>query len=98
MNEAGRAVYHSKRYKRTMSGDMLLWTIIDKTVYLEFSPFKEPDFVGAHYDQIAAWYGHIQSVIELPGFPRSLQFWTRIGCDYVPVEDYNNVRVDLLYP
>lgn len=55
--EAARNVYHSERYKKTMCGDMLLWTILDKTIYLETSPYKEDWFTGADdYDQIASWY------------------------------------------
>jgi len=71
--KAAQSVYHSERYKRTMDGDMLLWTIVDKTVYLEVSEFKEAHNQGSEdYDQIAAWHRQILSVIELPDFPKSL--------------------------
>ena len=36
--------------------------------------------------------------MEFEDFPKKIEFWTRLGCDYLPIENYNRVRVDLLYP
>ena len=56
MVKGAKYIYHSKRYKKVMDGDMLLWTIIDKTIYLQVSEYRNHEFLGADYDQIVTWY------------------------------------------
>ena len=58
------------------SAEMLLWTIIDKEIYLERNKFYNPDISDQH---VVNWYNNIQLIID--ELPRTIQFWTRTGND-----------------
>lgn len=61
------------------NAEMLLWTIIDKEIFLERNPYYQPDTNCD--DHIVNWFNNLEMLVHEPDFPNYLQFWTRTGND-----------------
>jgi hypothetical protein len=74
---------------------MVLWTIIDGTIYIEESPHKEAGFGDA---DTLAWFNGFRKVVKDPRFPKKVQFWTRVGNSQLNHALFADKRVDLEHP
>ena len=82
MIQGARELYHAQGLRRGAEDDgnagieMVLWTIIDGTIYIEESPHKEAGFGDA---DTLAWFNGFRKVVKDSRFPKKVQFWTRVG-------------------
>ena len=97
MIDGGREVYHSKRFKERTGYNMLLWTIVDKQIYVETGSTENWENFETH-EHFQWWHSHLEAVMGHFDFPKHLQFWTRIGSETLNFDAYNNRKFDLLYP
>ena len=105
MIQGARALYHAEGLSRgnlAESGgkdkdgvEMVLWTIIDGTIYIEESPYKEAGF--GNVDTLD-WFNGFRKVVKDPRFPKKVQFWTRVGSSKLDLGRFDNKRVDLEHP
>ena len=75
---------------------MVLWTIVDKSIYLESG--YDTNLSSHDEEQMKWWHSHLEAVMGHFDFPEYVQFWTRIGSDQLHLERYNNRRFDVLFP
>ena len=69
---------------------MLLWTVIDKDIYME------PGLYNGREHWTELWYEYIEALVDHPDFPKKIQFWTRVGNDEWQ-QPYGK-RYDIEYP
>ena len=76
---------------------MQLWTVIDGKMYKETNPHIHPD---EREDEMEAmgWLEQLYPLVQMPEFPKKLQFWGRTRCDILVPENIANRRFDLEFP
>ena len=92
MIDGGREVYHSKKFKSRTGYNMLLWTIVDRNVYVE-TGYESLESIEAH-EHMQWWHNHLEAVMGHFDFPKHVQFWTRVGSETLNFEQYNNRKFD----
>jgi len=108
MIQGARELYHAEGLRRGTSTEfefedqaatdgveMVLWTVIDGTIYIEESPYKEAGFGDV---DTLDWFNGFRKVVKDPRFPKKVQFWTRVGSSQLNLEHFDNKRVDLEHP
>ena len=102
MIQGARELYHAEGLRRGTEDkaagagvEMVLWTVIDGTIYIEESPYKEAGFGDV---DTLDWFNGFRKAVKDPRFPKKVQFWTRVGSSKLNLEHFDNKRVDLEHP